>query len=96
VANLYPAPVLGTDYFDINAKFMPRLGPSGADFNTGTPLGIEVMTVYGGLLYIANGGASLINQDGGIVRSIGPNPRDAMTFRGTGRMSRILQETGII
>ncbi len=70
-------PVVGIDLEGYN---MPRIGNHGG--NTAEKLGIDSMGVFEDRLYIANGGFSAIDEDGGIVRSTNNNPNAYSTSPG--------------
>lgn len=61
-------------FVDLEGYNMPRVGRNGG--NTAENIGIDSMAVYNDKLYIANGGGSAIDEDGGILRSTNNNPGD--------------------
>lgn len=60
---------------NLKAERMPRIGNDAVtNSNTATNVGIDMMCEYNGLLFIANGGGSATNGDGGIVSSTVTDP----------------------
>jgi hypothetical protein len=76
IVNILQNPVVGTDVFDLTGDKMPRIGTNG-DFglqNKGGQVGIDSFGVFNNRLYLANGGAGNIDEDGGILVSTNNNP----------------------
>jgi hypothetical protein len=76
VKTIVQNPVLNTDFFNLCADLMPRIGTNG-DFgkkNTAGTVGIDSFGIFNSRLYLACGGHNNIDENGGILRSTTTTP----------------------
>ncbi len=82
VVNIKPDPAKDIDMFDLQGTKMPRIGQGGSPKNEGSNIGIDSFCIYNDLLYLANGGKSDVDKDGGVVRSTNNDPQPYTTAPG--------------
>jgi hypothetical protein len=74
IVNIIDNPVNGTDVFTLKANDMPRIGVGGSPSNNGGNIGIDCFGVFQDKIFLANGGGSQTDGDGGIIRSTVNDP----------------------
>jgi hypothetical protein len=82
LVNVVQSPVEGVDVFELYTEDMTRIGNGGTPANTGTLQCIDSLGIFNNQLYLANGGGSGVDEDGGIARSTTDTPRDYLTYPG--------------
>jgi hypothetical protein len=81
--NIVQSPVEGVDMIELDADDMPRIGLNATPNNgAATVCAIDSFGLFNNQLYLANGGSSAVDADGGIVRSTTDSPLDYMTYPG--------------
>jgi hypothetical protein len=75
IFNLREAPVKDVDFSNLDGDDLPRIGANASIYkNQAGKVGIDSFGVWGGRLYLGNGGKNAQNQDGGIARSANADP----------------------
>jgi hypothetical protein len=79
VVTIVENPVDGTDAFRLDGTEMPRIGRNGSPSNQGGTVGIDSFGIFQNKLFLGNGGAATVDEDGGIVRSTVADPAPYLT-----------------
>jgi hypothetical protein len=74
IVNIMETPQRDIDYFNLEGKEFTRIGTNGSPSNGAGTIGIDSFGIFQNKLFLGNGGAGNVDEDGGIVRSTVNDP----------------------